>query len=65
MIVKHVLRPKHEASGLEFFELDDHACGIKREERTLAMFNASTVTIETILKEADKHLIINPVGYVG
>ena len=65
MIVKHVLQPKHEANGLEFFELDDHFCGIKREERTLAMFNASTVTIAEVLREADKHLVINPIGYVG
>jgi hypothetical protein len=65
MIVKHVLQPKHEASNLEFFELDDHTCGIKREERTLAIFNAHTVTIAEILKEANKHLIINPIGYVG
>lgn len=64
MIIKHILKPEHEAQRLEFFELDDHACGIKRNERTLAMFNTVTVTIAEIHKEADKHIVSgNPVGY--
>jgi len=65
MIVKHILKPIHRAQRLEFFELDDHLCGIRRRERTLAVFNATTVTIKEILKEADRHIVSsNPVGYV-
>jgi len=63
IIIKHILKPIHRAQGLEFFELDDHICGIKRGERTLAVFNANRVTIGEILKEADKYTIPNnPVG---
>jgi hypothetical protein len=66
MIIKHILKKEHEASDLEFFELDDYTCGIKRKEHALAVFNAHSITIKEIHDTADKFVLpYNKVGFVA
>lgn len=55
MITKHILKPEHEAQGLSLEDDEDFAY-LRHGKQTLAVFNATTVTVKTILDEADKHI---------
>jgi len=56
-ILTAALKEEHRRQGL-YLEEDDHILYLKRRQRTLARFFATSATLEEILKEADKHLAV-------
>lgn len=50
------LAPHHREAGMELFEIDDHIIELRQHDKVIAHYSATGVTIEQIVKDADRWL---------